>query len=226
MSSLWTPTSHLQHFGMNTELQHCAGTTRSRMRQISRSARVSKCGWTPRILSIRCNVRLTYQIDEDFPLTHIAAFEPPAHRSGMRALLEHSRQTYGPLPSELRRIRSRTSSRPTPYPQPQRAVRVSSVRPDIPAIQTSAVSASSTALALIPQALQQRPVNPNAVVAEVPPLVTGKKAKVDSGSFSQSRIDFDVRRNTPGRAKRRVGKENKENTASPGAMTAYVLILP
>jgi hypothetical protein len=132
MSSLWTPTSHLQHFGMNTELQHCAGTTRSRMRQISRSARVSKCGWTPRILSIRCNVRLTYQIDEDFPLTHIAAFEPPAHRSGMRALLEHSRQTYGPLPAELRRIRSRTSSRPTPYPQPQRAVRVSSSLPRAP----------------------------------------------------------------------------------------------
>lgn len=33
-------------------------------------------------------------------------------------MLEHSRQTYGPLPSELRsrRIRSRTSSRASPYP--------------------------------------------------------------------------------------------------------------
>jgi serine/arginine repetitive matrix protein 2 len=153
-----------------------------------------------------------------------AAFEPPSHRSGMRALLDHSRQTYGPLPSELRRIRSRTSSRPSPYPQPQRAVRISSVRLDNPTIQTPAVSAPSTVPALIPQVLQQRPANPNAVVAEVSPLVTGK-VKVDSGSFSQSRIDFDVRRNTPGRAKRGVGKENKENTASPGAMTAYVSIL-
>lgn len=226
MSSLWTPTSLLQHIGTNAELQHYTGTTRSRMRQISRSARVSKCGWIRRILFIRCSVRLTYQSDEDFSLTHIAAFEPPAHRSGMHALLEHSRQTYGPLPSELRRIRSRTNSRPTPYPQPQRAVRVSTVRLDNSTIQTSAVSVPSTAPALIPQALQQRPVNPNAIVAEASPLVTGKKAKVDSVLFSQSHIDFDARRTAPGRGTRRVGKENKENTASPGVMTAYVSILP
>ncbi len=37
----------------------------------------------------------------------------------MRALLEHSVQSFGPLPSEFRprRIRSRTTSRPSPYPQ-------------------------------------------------------------------------------------------------------------
>ena len=38
----------------------------------------------------------------------------------MQALLEHSVQTYGPLPSDLRprrRVRSRTSSRASPYPQ-------------------------------------------------------------------------------------------------------------
>lgn len=37
----------------------------------------------------------------------------------MQALLEYSVQNYGPLPSELRprRIRSRTSSRTSPYPQ-------------------------------------------------------------------------------------------------------------
>ena len=224
MSSLWTPRSFLRHIGTNAELQHCTGTTRSRMKQISRSARVSKCGWIRRILSIRCSVRLTYQSDEDFPLTHSAAFKPPAHRSGMHALLEHSRQTYGPLPSELRRIRSRTNSRPTPYPQPQRAVRASTVRLDNST--KSAASVPSTAPALIPQALQQRPVNPNAIVTEASPFVTGKKAKVDSGLFSQSHIDFDARRNTPGRGTRKVGKENKENTALPGAMTAYVSILP
>src|SRR5258707_9046800 len=46
------------------------------------------------------------------------AFQPPHHPAGMRALLEHSVQSYGPLPSELRprRVRSRTSSRPSPYP--------------------------------------------------------------------------------------------------------------
>ena len=185
----------------------------------------SKQAWldTPfSIYAVQC--ASSCQIDKDFPLTHIAAFEPPAYRSGMRALLEHSRQTYVALPAELRRIRSRTSSRPTPYPQPQRAVRVSlspsTVRPDIPSIQASAVSAPSTVPALIPQALQQRRVNPNTVVAEGSPLVTGKNVKVDSGSFSQSRIGFDARRNTPGRAKRGVGKENKENFTSPGTMTA------
>jgi len=85
--------------------------------------------------------------------------------------------------------------------------------------KTSAVPASAAPV-LIPQALQQRPVNPNTVIAEESPLVPGKNAKVDSGSFSQSRIGFDARRNTPGRAKRGVGKENKENITSPGAMTA------
>jgi len=160
-------------------------------------------------------------LDTPFSIYAVQSFEPPAHRSGMRALLEHSRQAYGSLPAELRRIRSRTSSRPTPYPQPQRAVRVSSspstVCPDIPTNQTSIVS---TAPALIPQALQQRPVNSNTVVTDGSPMLTGKNAKIPSSSFSQSRIDFDARRNTAGRSKRGVNKENKENITSPGAKMA------
>ena len=35
----------------------------------------------------------------------------------MRALLEHSVQSYGPLPSEFRPRRSRTLSHPSPYPK-------------------------------------------------------------------------------------------------------------
>ncbi|KAH9003289.1 hypothetical protein EDB86DRAFT_2846246 [Lactarius hatsudake] len=163
-------------------------------------------------------------LDTPFSIYALQSFEPPAHRSGMRALLEHSRQTYGSLPAELRRIRSRTSSRPTPYPQPQRAVKISlspsTMRPVIPTSQTSAVLAPSATPALIPQALQQRSVNPNTVAVEESSLVPGKNAKVGSGAFSQPRIGFDARRNTPGRAKRGVGKENKENTISSGVMTA------
>ncbi|KAI9438499.1 hypothetical protein H4582DRAFT_1948976 [Lactarius indigo] len=163
-------------------------------------------------------------LDTPFSIYAMQSFEPPAHCSGMRALLEHSRQTYGSLPAELRRIRSRTSSRPTPYPQPQRAVKISlspsTVRPVIPTTQTSAVPAPSPTPALIPQALQQRPVNPNTVVAEESPLVPGKNVKIDSGPFAQSRIGFDTRRNTPGRVKRGIGKENKENATSFGVMTA------
>ena len=47
------------------------------------------------------------------------AFEPPRNPDGMKALLEHSKTSYGPLPSELRprRTRTRTLSRPSPYPR-------------------------------------------------------------------------------------------------------------
>ena len=49
----------------------------------------------------------------------------------MQALLEHSQKNYGPLPSDLRprRIRSRTSSRASPYPLPNHR---SSFSPDEP----------------------------------------------------------------------------------------------
>lgn len=59
------------------------------------------------------------------------AFRPPQNRGGMRAMLEHSQKNYGPLPSDLRprRIRSRTSSRASPYPLPNHR---SSFSPDKP----------------------------------------------------------------------------------------------
>jgi hypothetical protein len=52
-------------------------------------------------------------------LIALSAFDPPRHPSGMKALLEHSLQSYGPLPSELRprRMRFRVNSRPSPYPR-------------------------------------------------------------------------------------------------------------
>ncbi|TFK33165.1 hypothetical protein BDQ12DRAFT_448473 [Crucibulum laeve] len=57
--------------------------------------------------------------DTAFSLFAVQSFQPPRHPAGMQALLEHSVQNYGPLPSELRprRVRSRTQSRPSPYPQ-------------------------------------------------------------------------------------------------------------
>lgn len=58
-------------------------------------------------------------LDTPFSLFALQAFDPPRHPAGMQALLEHSIQNYGPLPSEIRaaRARARTSSRPSPYPQ-------------------------------------------------------------------------------------------------------------
>ncbi|KAF7437378.1 hypothetical protein PC9H_004217 [Pleurotus ostreatus] len=57
-------------------------------------------------------------IDTPFSIFALQSFDPPNHPSGMQALLEHSVQNYGPLPSELRphRVRSRTQSRASPYP--------------------------------------------------------------------------------------------------------------
>ncbi|KAH8096901.1 hypothetical protein BXZ70DRAFT_895536 [Cristinia sonorae] len=56
--------------------------------------------------------------DTPFSIFAIQSFEPPQDPTAMQAMLEHSQKNYGPLPSELhpRRIRSRTSSRASPYP--------------------------------------------------------------------------------------------------------------
>ncbi|KAJ7342323.1 hypothetical protein DFH08DRAFT_1011785 [Mycena albidolilacea] len=56
--------------------------------------------------------------DTPFSVYALQAFSPPPKNSeGMQALLQHSVQTYGPLPSELgpRRVRSRTQSCASPY---------------------------------------------------------------------------------------------------------------
>ncbi|KAF7297196.1 hypothetical protein MIND_00952700 [Mycena indigotica] len=60
-------------------------------------------------------------LDTPFSLFALQSFEPPKNHEGMQALLQHSVESYGPLPYELghRRVRSRTSSRPSPYPSRQ-----------------------------------------------------------------------------------------------------------
>ncbi|KAI0300079.1 hypothetical protein B0F90DRAFT_1817688 [Multifurca ochricompacta] len=170
-------------------------------------------------------IRESKQVWLDTPLSiyAIQSFEPPAHRSGMRALLEHSRQAYGPLTAELRRFRSRTNSRPSPYPQPHRTIKVSLSPSAVPAgaptllLPESKPTLAPPAPASAPHALQPRAVNPN-MVAEMTSLVT-EKIKGDSGSLVQSRLGFNARRSATGWAKRGVGKENKETKASSLATT-------
>jgi serine/arginine repetitive matrix protein 2 len=187
----------------------------------------SKQSWLDTPFSIYAVQCMSHLISGGLLLTRFTAFEPPAHRSGMRALLEHSRQTYGPLSAELRRIRSRTSSRPSPYPQPQRTVKISlsplTAGPEICTI-VAPKPAPSTSPAPIsaPQALQQRTVNVNTVAAEVSSLMPGKIVKGDSGSLSQSRSGSGTRRSMLGWAKRGIGKENQEKDLCSRAMTAYV----
>ena len=146
----------------------------------------------------------------------------------MRALLEHSQQTYGPISAELRRIRSRTNSRASPYPQPQRGIKISlspsAVRPRVPTFPVSEPELAPVPPAVPPpvsatQALRQRAVNKNTAAAEMSLLVPGKTAKGDSGLLSQSRPGSNARRNADGWLKRGAGKENK---ASSRLMTACV----
>ncbi|KDQ08028.1 hypothetical protein BOTBODRAFT_585669 [Botryobasidium botryosum FD-172 SS1] len=58
--------------------------------------------------------------DTEFSRFAISAFDPPANPVAIKALIEHSQQTYKPLPTELciRRRHSRALSRSRPYEQP------------------------------------------------------------------------------------------------------------
>jgi hypothetical protein len=148
----------------------------------------------------------------------------------MRALLEHSRQTYGPLSAEYRRIRSRTSSRPSPYPQPQRAIKISlspsAVGTEVQTVvapnpQAPALSAAFAPISVF-QPLQQRTIDKNTVAAEVSSLVPGKSGKGDSGPLPQARFSSNARRSAPVSTKRGIGKENQAREPSSETMTVYV----
>ncbi|KZT71092.1 hypothetical protein DAEQUDRAFT_136451 [Daedalea quercina L-15889] len=70
-------------------------------------------------------------VDTPFSIFAVQSFRPPQNRGGMCAMLEHSQKNYGPLPSDLRprRIRSRTSSRASPYPLPNHRTSFSPDKP-------------------------------------------------------------------------------------------------
>ena len=157
----------------------------------------------------------------------------------MRALLEHSQQTYGPLPSELRafRIRSRTSSRVSPYPA-ARAAKISlsssSASPDAvptPASSSPALNAFTAPTTLAPSVLQNRTVNSNAPHAaqskkldfpDVSPFLPENLTKMTNG-LPRARVNSNSRRNNLGWAKRSTGKENKgHDTSAVGAGALYV----
>ncbi len=156
----------------------------------------------------------------------VKAFDPPANRGGMQAMLEHSQKSYGPLPSELRphRIRSRTSSRASPYPvRPQRFT----ISPE-----HSNSSSSSRPFAspdgLLPAPLRQISINPNIAVFSPPPsievkpftpfnveLKTAPKKGKNQLGLPRQRVTSAARRTALGWSKRSVGKtstsSDKEN---------------
>lgn len=168
-----------------------------------------------------CNVSF-----KTFPVANSnvhAAFQPPRDPVGMKVLLEHSVQTYGPLPSELhpRRVRSRTSSRVSPYPQ-GRTIKVS-LSP-----QQSRGAVVDTPRAY--HALQDVSLNPNLMspMTVLSPSVIALKANKENAS--RPRVASNARRTALGWSKRPGKtstdlKENAVNTSQGSIMMTCVFFL-
>lgn len=161
------------------------------------------------------------------------------HPSGMQALLEHSQKTYGPLPFELllQRRRSRTSSRPSPYPRSRKTSLTSSH--SRPSIDLNIPNITFGSLDVHP--LQEVSVNTNIdmnilspppalnPLKPVSPLVVDFRDKSHQTQVNKEnaslglpvpaarpRVASNARRSALGWSKRSTGKsaeENKENTA-------------
>ncbi len=165
----------------------------------------------------------------------------------MQAILEHSQKTYGPLPHELRamRRRSRTLSRPSPYPRSRKSSLTASTEKSIPQISLFAPEVSP---------LKELPVNTNRIananilspapalqpLQPVSPLDLNWQEKshqninvADPATFGvpisnvRRRVHSNARRSALGWSKRSSGKsstENKEN-AVQGMLTRSVVII-
>ena len=170
-----------------------------------------------------------------------AAFQPPHEPNAMQAMLEHSQKNYGPLPSELHphRVRSRTSSRASPYPlrnlrsnmSPEKPLRSSPIQ-----VFTDAPSKPFAASSAQPQYILrevQRPVNipdvptPPPVLGEIKPFTPfnveldtskAKHNKNGMGLPARPRVTSSTRRAALGWSKRSSGKSSmqdcKENVST------------
>ncbi|KAG2024130.1 hypothetical protein CC2G_001714 [Coprinopsis cinerea AmutBmut pab1-1] len=179
--------------------------------------------------------------DTPFSVYALQSFAPPRHPDAMKAMLEHSVRTYGPLPAELRRIRSRKDSRPSPYPQTRVFTSMPTAPPmPPPAMPTPPTFTAKTSSAPTP-VLQERKINKNILGAspapnkpvldaikpfspfvvhvggDDSPVPDMKKMSTGSGngSFVRPRVPSAVRRSALGWTKRSNGAkastDKKEN---------------
>ena len=159
-------------------------------------------------------------------LTIALAFDPPHHPSGMRAILEHSLQNYGPLPSELRlrHVRSRVNSRPSPYPRTVKTSFTSS--PTEEHLRATVVSSFDNVVPRQQSSLSNALQPIKTVDLNVPPLVSADKDSVIPSDKPERVFGLPPRprvastaRVTLGRPKRSAGRngvENKENNTTIG----------
>ena len=165
------------------------------------------------------------------------AFDPPRHPTGMQAMLEHSLQNYGPLPSDLRprRARSRVNSRPSPYPRTIKTSFTSSpgaehLRAAVTASLTTSIdNAAHRQPSPLSNVLQQITINPNVPSAvsavskeyvispDKPERVFGLPPRTRAGSMAR-RGAFGWSKKSSGRG----GVENKENNTTIGNISVGV----
>lgn len=117
------------------------------------------------LFAVQCVCSLSIHIHcTDKPL----AFQAPKHLAGMQALLEHSVQNYGPLPSELCpcHVWSCTFSQPLPYPLSRFfKITISPEKTTTLVMEVMVLSATAT--------LHQVPINTN--ILSVPPSINALK---------------------------------------------------
>lgn len=140
----------------------------------------------------------------------------------MKALLEDSRQNYGPLPSELRprRIRSRKDSRPSPYPQLRFVKYIASpetislpVNPE----NTRCSTAAKVQMPLTNDLSPPRPANlSTSRVSNINHMISPIKYK--SGS-SRARLGSNARRTTLGLTQRNGVKESTDTFGMLGKLS-------
>lgn len=174
-------------------------------------------------------VNFYYFIFPPVLIHHSPAFVPPRHPAGIQALLQHSLESYGPLPPDLHRIRSRTQSRPSPYPHPHSIK--TSISPDKTQPRIKDSSRSFIMLQTPTAALQQVSINLNiqSPALPTPPLDTLKSGSPfvhDDSKLvkmfglpptARPRVPSNARRTVLGWSKRSSGKgDNKENTFTQG----------
>ncbi|PBK61490.1 hypothetical protein ARMSODRAFT_1025623 [Armillaria solidipes] len=156
-------------------------------------------------------------IDTPFSLFALQCFDPPKHPAGMQALLKHSIQNYGPLPSELRpkRVRSRTSSRASPYPS-TRVLKAAAASPELITKQQDNVYRNATSSPLGDVLPHVNVMTASPASKPFSPLIEEPKRENAWGpAATRPRVGSTARRTALGWAKRSNGKTPtnlKENT--------------
>ncbi|KAH9896427.1 hypothetical protein C8Q73DRAFT_788785 [Cubamyces lactineus] len=167
-------------------------------------------------------------VDTPFSVFAVQSFQPPKEPAVMQAMLEHSQKNYGPLPSELRphRVRSRTSSRASPYPLRNQRSAFSPEKPRSSPIQVFTDGPNKPFAAPAPEQPVLREVQRDANVYQSSPapaldeikpfspiyieLDTSKQGKGAFGLPSRPRVTSSTRRAALGWSKRSTGKSTQD----------------